>query len=608
MNARKIFLDYAERYDCNNGKIQLKIVHTFAVADVMDRLTAALGLDERQCFLAHVCAVFHDIGRFEQIKRYDTFLDHLSVDHAQLGCEVLEKEKFLEELPECERRMILAAIRNHNRYQIEEGLDDGTLLLCRLIRDADKCDIFRVFACEDMVDSIGETEEQVAQETITDEVYNSIFEHRCVKKEIRKTGLDKWVSFLAFFFDLYFDESVELLTQQRYYRQPFDRVVFADPDTAVRVTKVLEEIEAYIDRRQTDKMQGDFFHEIEKMNPNHRNMAMTVLEGGAFGEKALITNESLVWESRAGGFFSEHRAEIEGISNGGIIEIGGYRVFCEVLGQEKKLVICGGGHVSIPVIRMGLMIGCHVTVLEDRPEFADNARRANATEVFCGPFEEVLKKIDGDEDTYFIILTRGHRYDQICLEHIAGKPHAYIGMIGSRRRAAFVKEAIIASGGDREVIDRVHTPIGLDIGAETPEEIAVAIMAEIIEVKNKRRRNGGYSREILQAILAGGDNHCGFGHQGECHTERPARVLATIVERKGSAPRGAGAKMLILPDGTYTGTIGGGWAEFHILQKGLSMIQSGSARPMLCHMDLSGADEENEMICGGAVDVLLEVV
>ncbi len=246
MEAEKIFLDYAGRYDRSNGKIQLKIVHTLAVADAMDRLTEALPLTERQCHLAHICAIFHDIGRFEQVRRYDTFLDHLSVDHAQLGCQVLEQEGILEELTGGERRMVLTAIRNHNRFQIEEGLDEETLLLCKLIRDADKCDIFRVFACEDMVDTMGETEEQVARETVTDAVYDSIFAHRCVKKEVRKTGLDKWVSFLAFFFDLYFKESIRLLAENKYYRKPFDRVVFSDPETEKRVRRILEEIEAFI--------------------------------------------------------------------------------------------------------------------------------------------------------------------------------------------------------------------------------------------------------------------------------------------------------------------------------------------------------------------------
>lgn len=247
MNAKQVFLDYAERFDhAHNSKMELKIVHTMAVADVMKQLTDALQLSERTAYLAHLCAMFHDIGRFEQLKRYDTFLDHKSVDHAALGCEVLVQEKILEELPEREREMVLAAIRNHNKFRIEEELDGETMILCKLIRDADKCDIFRVFSCEDMVDTMGETESQVAKETVSDKMLASILEHRCVKKEDRKTGLDIWIGFLAFFFDLYFKESIAIAKKQGYYRQPFDRTVFVEPETKRRVVRILEEVENYI--------------------------------------------------------------------------------------------------------------------------------------------------------------------------------------------------------------------------------------------------------------------------------------------------------------------------------------------------------------------------
>lgn len=249
MDAEKIFLEYAEHYDRRNGKINLKIIHTLAVVQVMDQLTEKLHLDEETCELAHICAMFHDIGRFEQVRRYDTFLDHLSVDHAELGCEVLKQERILAELSSEKQQRILTAVRNHNRYQIEPGLEGHTELLCRLIRDADKCDIFRVFACEDMVDTMGETEEQVAEETVTDVVYDSIMRHQCVKKEERKTGLDKWVSFLGFFFDMNFSQSLEILMEERYYRAPFDRTRFTVPETRERVEKILKETEKYIRER-----------------------------------------------------------------------------------------------------------------------------------------------------------------------------------------------------------------------------------------------------------------------------------------------------------------------------------------------------------------------
>lgn len=340
----------------------------------------------------------------------------------------------------------------------------------------------------------------------------------------------------------------------------------------------------------------ELYKNIENCNPDAQNVVLTVLDGEAFGEKALVSDGQLVWESKENGFFTGYKEALKQGFNEIVTVIDGSRLFCDSLGQEKHLVICGGGHVSIPIIQIGILMGCEVTVLEDRPQFADNARRAGASNVICEPFEDGLDKVMGNEDTFFVIVTRGHRYDQVCLERIAKKKHAYIGMIGSRHRVCKVKETLLERGSDKAILDQVYTPIGLDIGAETPTEIAVAIMAEIIEVKNKKKRNYGYSKELMKAIL-------------DVDSCPGRKVLATIVTRHGSAPRGAGTKMLILPDGRTIGTIGGGCMESDVLQKALLMIRSKSWEPRVCHVDMTGKDAEDEgMVCGGVVDVLLEVI
>lgn len=155
-----------------------------------------------------------------------------------------------------------------------------------------------------------------------------------------------------------------------------------------------------------------------------------------------------------------------------------------------------------------------------------------------------------------------------------------------------VKEAVIENGCDPEIVDQIYTPIGLDIGAETPEEIAVAILAEIIEVKNRKGRRLGYPKEIVHAIL-------------DRDTIKERKVLATIIDRKGSAPRGIGTKMLVLPDGVCVGTIGGGCVEADILRRALLMIRNEETKPQICHIDMTGIDAEDEgMVCGGVIDVL----
>ena len=303
--------------------------------------------------------------------------------------------------------------------------------------------------------------------------------------------------------------------------------------------------------------------------------AETVLEGECAGEKRILLNEP------------------EGALPNVVME-DGVRIFRERIGVRKKLYICGGGHVSMPIIRIGKMIGFSVTVLEDRPKFADNARAAGADQVLCEPFGDGFGRITGDEDSWFVIVTRGHRYDTECLESILKKRHAYVGMMGSRRRVAIVKDQLAKNGVSRELLDSVHTPIGLKIGAETPEEIAVSVMAEIIQVKSSRGSSGGYSEEILNGLVS---------------EDGRKKTVATIISRKGSAPRGIGTRMLIYEDGMTVDTIGGGCIESEIIQKALLMMRSGSPEFQLCRVDLTtDAAEDEGMVCGGVVEVMLELV
>jgi len=290
----------------------------------------------------------------------------------------------------------------------------------------------------------------------------------------------------------------------------------------------------------------------------------TQIDGAEAGKKILLKGEPKDTDS----VFVDERGE---------------RIFQERISRPAKLVICGAGHVSMPIIRMGKMLGFHVTVVEDRPKFADDARRAEADQVYCEPFEDGLAKIKGDTDTWFVIVTRGHRYDTDCLRTILGK-----------RRTEIVKDQLEAEGVERDVLEAVHTPIGLKIAAETPEEIAVSIMAEIIQIKNSRAKSGGYSSELLEEILK--EDECG-------------KVLATIISRKGSAPRGVGTKMLVCGDGRIIDTIGGGCVESEIIQKALLMIRTEQEGFQVCKVDMTAEAAEDEgMVCGGVVEVMLERV
>ncbi len=301
----------------------------------------------------------------------------------------------------------------------------------------------------------------------------------------------------------------------------------------------------------------------------------TVLSGEHAGKKRLVTEPEK----------EKADAEMPGQAD---------RVFRERIGRSPKLILCGAGHVSMPVIRIGKMLGFTVTVLEDRPKFADHARRAGADRVICEPFEAGIEQIKGDLDSWFVIVTRGHRYDRICLEGILHKPRAYVGMMGSKRRAAIVKDQLEKSGISRGALDGVYTPIGLAIGAETPEEIAVSVMAEIIQVKNSREKGCGYSKELQEML---------FAEDGK------EKVVATIISRKGSAPRSIGTKMLIREDGATADTIGGGCVESEVIQRALLMMRDKADEFQICTVDMTAdAAEDEGMVCGGVVEVMLEKV
>lgn len=159
-----------------------------------------------------------------------------------------------------------------------------------------------------------------------------------------------------------------------------------------------------------------------------------------------------------------------------------FELLLEPAPAPVELLILGGGHIAKPLAAMAAILGYRVTVVDDRPTFANTARFPRASQVICEDFGRALQEIKIGSGTFIVIVTRGHRYDRVCLEKVVSQPSAYLGMIGSRRRVKALMAELLEDGIPPEAVERVHSPIGLDIAAETPEEIAVSILAEIIKV------------------------------------------------------------------------------------------------------------------------------
>jgi xanthine dehydrogenase accessory factor len=161
-------------------------------------------------------------------------------------------------------------------------------------------------------------------------------------------------------------------------------------------------------------------------------------------------------------------------------------VLMEPVVRGSRVYVFGGGHVSQKLVPLLGFLDYRVTVCEDRPEFADETLFPAAEGTVLAPFEQMMERVQITARDYCVVMTRGHQADYEILRQLLKTPAFYIGCIGSRHKVAVTRQRLLDEGFSQEDFDRIHTPIGLNIGAETPEEIAVSIAAEMIQCKAGR--------------------------------------------------------------------------------------------------------------------------
>lgn len=270
--------------------------------------------------------------------------------------------------------------------------------------------------------------------------------------------------------------------------------------------------------------------------------------------------------------------------------------FAEPFYPKERMLIFGGGHVAIPLIQFAKMVGFYIVVCDDRYEFANQERFTLADEVYSGPYETCMEQMKPSASDYCIIITRGHKQDKTCIEALFQyEEPIYTGLIGSKKRTSVVFEHLIELGLMKERIERIKTPIGLPIGAQTTEEIGISIMAEVILRKRLESKD---SMVVNRSDLD-------WNALEILTTQQEPYAIVTIMAASGSVPRKAGAKMMVFADGTIKGTIGGGGVENTMIQKGIELIST--KRYETVSVELNGADAMAEgMVCGGHLDILLE--
>ncbi|MBR5596103.1 MAG: putative selenium-dependent hydroxylase accessory protein YqeC [Lachnospiraceae bacterium] len=243
---------------------------------------------------------------------------------------------------------------------------------------------------------------------------------------------------------------------------------------------------------------------------------------------------------------------------------------------KPKLIILGGGHVSVALAKMASALDFQVKVMDDREEFANRERFPDAWEVICDSFVNLEAYLE--PDAYYVVVTRGHKDDFECVKKILPTKYTYLGMIGSHLKVTKTFENLKNEGFTEEQLDTIFAPIGLQIHAVTPAEIAISILAQIIQEKNKKQVSS-VSAELLSCKDAG--------------------VLCIIIEKTGSSPRGVGSMMLVTKDSVID-SIGGGAVEFAAIQDARQCQEV-----FVKEYHLNSKDSEKlGMICGGSNKVL----
>ena len=214
--ALRAFNDYVEKYDINNEKIRLKTEHTYRVCELCEKIALSLKLSDEEVNIAWLTGLLHDVGRFEQVKRYGTFNDPKSVNHAKLGSEILFNDgiirNFIEDMSE--DNLIKCVIDNHNAYRIEEGISERYKTFCNILRDADKIDIFKVNAIIPAEEIYNVTNEELYSSEVTKEVLDNFKRRDTILRTLKKTAVDNVVGHISLIFGLVYDESIRTVERQ----------------------------------------------------------------------------------------------------------------------------------------------------------------------------------------------------------------------------------------------------------------------------------------------------------------------------------------------------------------------------------------------------------
>ena len=245
--ASDAFREYTSHYNVQDDKARLKIEHTWRVAQLCERIAQSLEMTEEEQDLAWLAGLLHDVGRFEQLKRYGTFIDAQSIDHAKYGAEILfSSGRIRDYISDSEEdELLCTAVAWHSAYRIPEGLDERTARYCNILRDADKIDILKVNVDFPLEEIYNVSTQELRSCQVSPEVMTAFYEEKAVLRSLKKTAADHLIGHVSLVYELVFPVSLRIVQEQGYLGKMLS---FAsdNPVTREQFAAVRTHMEAYL--------------------------------------------------------------------------------------------------------------------------------------------------------------------------------------------------------------------------------------------------------------------------------------------------------------------------------------------------------------------------
>lgn len=250
IKAKQVFHKYVENYNSSDEKIKLKIEHTYRVCELCEQIAESLKLSQEEIDLAWLLGLLHDIGRFEQVKRYGTFNDAQSINHGKLGVEILFNEGKIRDFidDDFEDELIRDVIDCHNDYRIPKELSERIVMFSNILRDADKVDIFKVNTIVPLETIYNVTQNEILNSEISPAVFNSFKYKDTILRKLKKTAADTLVGQISLVFGLVYDESIRITAEQGYLEKLMN-FKFHNKDTQKKLEQMRDFVHKYIDEK-----------------------------------------------------------------------------------------------------------------------------------------------------------------------------------------------------------------------------------------------------------------------------------------------------------------------------------------------------------------------